>query len=183
MTEVAGGSHPGHSVLVVPVPALEPLVRARHEHYDADYVSADPTFAHAHVTVLGPWIDRAHLSATDLQGVERIARATSSFEVRFTRVETFPNWIIHLVPEPAEPFSALTAALWGAFPSCPPYAGAFGHVAPHVTLDALGPGVTAAVVRSWLEGQLPLRTVADRIQLSWYEAGGCRTLAAWPLTG
>ena len=46
----------GHSVLQVPVPGLEPFVRARTEHYDTDYLSADPAFTHAHVTALGPFL-------------------------------------------------------------------------------------------------------------------------------
>jgi hypothetical protein len=61
----------GHSVLVVPIPALETLVAARHAHYDRDYVSADPTFAHAHVTTLGPWLTQADLADRWAGGAHR----------------------------------------------------------------------------------------------------------------
>jgi hypothetical protein len=106
----------GHSVLVVPIPALETLVAARHAHYDRDYVSADPTFAHAHVTTLGPWLTQADLADpvranAALTAVRDIASATRGFDIDFAHVDTFPNGIIHLVPEPAEPFAALTAAV------------------------------------------------------------------------
>lgn len=45
----------GHSVIAFPVPELDPWVRARTEHYDPSFVSSDPDFVHAHITVLGPW--------------------------------------------------------------------------------------------------------------------------------
>ena len=117
----------GHSVLVVPIPALETFVAARHAHYDRDYVSADPTFAHAHVTILGPWLTQADLADpvranAALTAVRDIASATRGFDIDFAHVDTFPNGIIHLVPEPAEPFAALTAAVYREFPAYPPYA-------------------------------------------------------------
>ena len=46
----------GHAVLQIPVPELEPFVRQRHEHYDPHFVSTDPAFVHAHITVLGPFL-------------------------------------------------------------------------------------------------------------------------------
>jgi len=52
------GDTGGHSVLVVPVPALEEYVRARTAHYDASFVSADPAWVHAHLTVL---VDRGEV--------------------------------------------------------------------------------------------------------------------------
>lgn len=176
----------GHSVLVIPIPPMESFVLARHEHYDRDYVSADPTFAHAHVTVLGPWLTHADLADPDrvtsaYAAVREIASATMRFDVTFDRVTTFPSGIIHLVPEPREPFAELTAALWRAFPDYPPYAGEHGSVLPHLTLDALGPDVTEQVVTGWVADHLPVRTRAERVHLSWYEAGRCQTLATFPL--
>ena len=147
----------GHSVLVVPIPALETLVVARHAHYDRDYVSADPTFAHAHVTILGPWLTQADLADpvranAALTAVRDIASATRGFDIDFAHVDTFPNGIIHLVPEPAEPFAALTAAVYREFPAYPPYAGQFGVVQPHLTLDAVGAGVTEAWFNTFFLG-------------------------------
>lgn len=171
----------GHSVLVVPVRAFEPLVRARHEHYDRTYVSTDPTFAHAHITVLGPWLAAGEITPKALRTVREIASRIMPFDVRLATVAAFPNGIIHLVPEPEEPFAALTAALWGAFPSYPPYAGEFGAVRPHLTIDAVGADVTEEVVRGWVAPLVPVRQTVDRIQVSWYEPGACRTLASLPL--
>ncbi len=172
-----------HSVLVVPVGEMESLVRSRHEFYDPDYLSTDPTFAHAHVTVLGPFAPLAELSAEVLAHVAEICGATAPFEFSLTRVATFPNGIVHLVPEPGEPFRSITRALWRAFPAYPPYSGEFGEVAPHLTVDALGPGVDERVVGGWLAGRLPVRCAAAEVRLSWYEPGACRTLDRFPLGG
>lgn len=189
MTDPASAAMPptaaGHSVLVVPIPALEPLVLARHEHYDRDYVSIDPTFAHAHVTILGPWLTHADLrdsarASSALTQIREIASATTGFAVAFARVDTFPNGIIHLVPEPHDPFAELSGAVRRAFPAYPPYAGRYGAVRPHLTLDAVGPNVTEPVVSGWLADLLPVRVRADRMNLSWYEAGRCQTLATFP---
>lgn len=175
-------SPPGHSALVVPVPALEDWVKARHVHYDPAYASDDPTFAHAHITLLAPFVPLAALDSAAPVVAEILSR-TSPFAFELSSVATFSNGIIHLVPDPesSATFRALTRALTDAFPAYPPYAGAFGDVAPHLTLDAVGPGVTEASVREWVAPLLPARGYAATAHLSWYEEGACRTIARWPL--
>ena len=107
----------GHTVLLVPVPALEPFVRARTEHYDRDYVSADPRFVHAHVTALGPFLPAAELTPGALARVAEIACCDSALRLRLERVDIFPNGIIHLLPQPSAPFVALTQRCGGPSPS------------------------------------------------------------------
>ena len=99
----------GHSVLLLPVPVLEGFIRARWEHYAPDLVSRDPAFTHAHVTVLAPYLDEP--SAADLALVGEIVASTPAFEFGLDEMETFPDGIIHARPEPAAPFSRLTAQL------------------------------------------------------------------------
>ena len=70
---------PGHSVLQLPVPPLEEWVRARTAHYDEGFVSADPLFAHAHLTALGPFDPDP--SAEVLQAVAGLAAATAPIRV------------------------------------------------------------------------------------------------------
>ena len=169
----------GHSVLVVPVPELEPFVRERHAFYDPAYVSGDPAFTHAHITALGPFLP-------DLDGeaeatVARIAAATPPFEVALSRIDTFPNGVIHLVPEPDLPFRDLTARLFAAFPECPPYGGQFPDTSPHLTLDWTSEHVSEASTRVLLGDLLPARCRVDRLDLAWYEADACRVLRSWPL--
>ncbi|PID97198.1 MAG: hypothetical protein CSA84_00185 [Actinomycetales bacterium] len=176
---------PGHSALVVPVPELERLVRARHEHYDPAYRSTDPRFAHAHITVLAPFIGPDDLLKAD-PVITHIASQTMAFDYELTRVATFPNGIIHVVPEPAGRFRELTAALSRAFPRFVPYAGIFGpgpeSIVPHLTVDAVGPDVDELVVRRWVQPLMPVRARAERLQLSWYEPNACRTLRSWLLS-
>lgn len=168
-----------HTVLVVPVPALEGYIRGRWEHYDAAWVSRDPAFTHAHVTALAPF--RPSPTADDLARVAAIARTTPAFDFVLDEVRAFPDGIVHAVPSPAAPFAALTAQLWEAFPDCPPYAGEFADVVPHLTLDRLGPDVSIASVRADLAECLPVRARAQRLELHRYAERDCRVLASWSL--
>lgn len=165
-------------MLQVPVPQLERFVRDRHEHYDADYVSSDPAFVHAHVTVLGPFLPVVDSEAAEL--VAKIAASVEPFDFALSRIATFPNGIIHLVPEPDGPFRELTARLAAAFPECPPYDGLFDPV-PHVTLDLLSPSVTEESTRELLGDAIPAASRAERLHLAWYEQRHCRLVRSWPL--
>lgn len=170
-----------HTVLLVPVPALEPWVRERWEHYAPTWVSRDPAFTHAHVTVLAPWV--AEPSAEDLAAVAKIAATVAPFGFTLSTVEAFADGLLHLVPTPAAPFAALTAALWARFPDHPPYAGAFPDPVPHLTLDQASTSVSVASVRASLGTLLPATCRAERLELHRYDEGGCRVLASWPLGG
>lgn len=171
-------SGPGHTVLVIPVPELEPFARDRWEHYLPSWVSRDPVFTHAHITALAPYLSSP--AAADLARVAAIARTTSPFDYVLRHVQELPNGFIQVAPEPAAPFAALTQALWDAFPQCPPYAGEY-DAAPHVTLDQRSESVSVASTRALLGDLLPARCRADRLELHWYEEGNCHVLADWKL--
>ncbi|MDC5696596.1 2'-5' RNA ligase family protein [Intrasporangium calvum] len=171
----------GHTVLQVPVPALEPFVVERHRHYDLDFVSSDPRFVHAHITALGPFLPPELLDASALRQISDIASAAGPFTFRLAELDTFPNGIIHLVPEPADPFRALTAALVAAFPQTPPYAAEFPSVAPHLTLDAVSDVVSVESTRELLGDIVPVTCRAERLDLAWWGNSTCRVLDSWPL--
>jgi 2'-5' RNA ligase len=166
-------------VLVVPVPELEPFVRARTEHYDRAYLSTDPAFTHAHVTALGPFRTRLDEQTADI--VAGIAAAVDPFDFRLERIDTFPNGIIHLLPEPDAAFRELTRRLVEAFPDCPPYAGQFPHPVPHLTLDLRAEGVGEASTRELLGDLLPCTSRATRLDLAWYQPDRCHLVTSWPL--
>ena len=168
-----------HSVLVVPIPGVEDFVVARTRHYDASFLSADPRFVHAHLTLLGPWIPQP--AEADLDVVAEIAAAAEPFEYQLDEVAVFPDGIIHLVPDPAGPFAELTKALVAAFPAHPPYGGAFPDSPPHVTFEREAPGITAGSVRAELAGVLPVTARAERIDLQWWDNDDCHVMASWPL--
>lgn len=170
---------PAHTVLVVPVPELERFVRERTEHYDASFLSADPAFVHAHITVLGPFLPAP--SAADLDLVASIAAGVPAFDFRLERLGEFPDGIIHLLPDPDTSFRELTRRLVAAFPQCPPYGGAFPEPIPHLTLDQRAAGIDPESVRAALGDELPASCRADRIALHRYANDDCRVLADWKL--
>lgn len=170
----------GHTVLQLPVPALESWVVARHRHYDPAFVSADPAFGHAHITALGPF-DPAPSSAR-LEAVGAIAATTAPITVVLAELDQFPNGVIHLRPEPGDELRRLTARLVEAYPEHPPYAGDFGPVVvPHLTLDAAGESVSIASTRALLGGVVPVSCTLAMLQLAWWESGACRVLREWAL--
>lgn len=165
--------------MLVPVVALEPFVRARWAHYEPAWVSTDPAFVHAHVTVLSPFAPEP--TAADLDRLSAVAASVPPAQARLETVEEFPDGILHLVPEPVEPFAALTAAAWAAFPQHPPYEGRYGDVVPHLTLDHTMTGESVASVTAALGDLLPLTWRAEHLDLQWYAEGECRLLARWQL--
>jgi 2'-5' RNA ligase len=169
----------GHTVLAVPVAELDEVVRERTAFYDASFVSADPGFAHAHITLLGPWVTEP--SAHDLARVARIASEAGPFEATLAELGEFPDGVIHLRPDPGGPFRSLTARLAAAFPECPPYGGRYGEVAPHLTLDRRSADVSRATVRGMVAHLLPVTISVDRIDLQWWANHDCRLLCSWPL--
>lgn len=161
------------------MPAVESLVRDRYEHYDRTYLSADPAFTHAHITVLAPFLPVPDPAALAL--VSTILAETEPIAFTLRRLETFPNGVIYLAPEPAEPFRALTQRFVAAFPGCPPYGGAFADIVPHLTLDQRSAEVSVRSTRDRLGDTVPVTCVADRVDLAWYEPDRSRVLTSWPL--
>jgi 2'-5' RNA ligase len=178
---------PGHTVLQLPVPALEEWVRARTAHYDGGFVSEDPRFGHAHITALGPFDPAPTPAVLDVVG--EIAASTDPVGVRLERLAQFPNGIIHLVPEPDDALRALTATLVAAFPGWPPYDGQFEDVRPHLTVDAASESVDPAAdlavdlasTARLLADVVPVDVVLDRLQLAWWESGSCHVMCEWAL--
>ena len=153
-------------------------MRARTAHYDGGFVSADPRFGHAHVTVLGPF--EPDPSTEALGVLAALAAATPPIDVRLAEIAQFPNGIIHLVPTPAQPLRDLTARLVAAFPGHPPYVGEFGAgVEPHLTVDAAGDQVSVDSTRALLAEVVPVTCVLDRLQLAWWESGNCHVMHEW----
>lgn len=173
----------GHTVLQLPVPALEEWVRARTAHYDAGFVSEDRRFGHAHITALGPFDPAPSRGVLDAVG--EIAASTAPVRVRLERLAQFPNGIIHLVPDPDDALRALTSRLVAAFPGWPPYEGRFDDVRPHLTVDAASDAVDHAVdlasTARLLADVVPVDVVLDRLQLAWWESGGCHVVHEWAL--
>ncbi|MBZ5736556.1 2'-5' RNA ligase family protein [Nocardioides mangrovi] len=172
--------HPsGHTVLLVPVPELEPFVRERTAHHDASFLSTDPDFVHAHVTVLGPFLDDP--APADLDRVAAVAAEVPAFDFELDRFGEFADGILHLLPEPDSSFRELTRRLVAAFPQCPPYGGAFPEPTPHLTVEQRTGEIDEAWVRAALGPVLPAHCRADRVRLHRYANHDCRVLGEWKL--
>lgn len=178
------GPPTGHSVLAVPVPALDDWVRERTRGHDPAWVSTDPGFVHAHVTVLAPWLPAP--TGRDLDRVAGLLAQVPAFDAELAELAVFPDEMVHLRPEPADAFSALTSLVAEAYPQCPPYEGRYDEVVPHLSLDQVGAAhrsgrVTRAQVAVDVAPLLPARARVDRVDLQWWEAGRCRRLHSWAL--
>lgn len=139
--------------LILPVPAAEPLVAAHRLRFDPSARAGVP----AHITVLGPFIERGALRKDDLDALREIFAETASIEFALSRVARFEH-ALYLEPEPAEPVVALTEAVWRRWPDRPPYGGAHREIVPHLTV-AVGASAFDEV-RYTLEPRLPVWAVA-----------------------
>lgn len=173
---------PGHTVLQLPVPALEDWVRERTRHYDDGFVSADPHFGHAHITALAPFAPAP--TPEQLAVIADIATTTAPITVRLDEIGQFSDGIIHLRPVPDHPLRALTDALVAAFPQYPPYGRRFGpHPTPHVTLDAASEQVSIESTRRLLAALVPVTCTLTELQLAWWESDRCHVMDRWDLAG
>jgi hypothetical protein len=168
-----------HTVLVIPVPALDDWVRERTDYYDSSFVSADPAFVHAHITLLTPWLREP--DASDLAIVGDIAASIPAFEYDLADLGEFPDGVIHLRPEPTVPFTELSRRLQQAFPQCPPYEGRYPQPVPHLTLDRRNPELTPKTVRASLGDLVPVRELATHVHLQLWANHDCRLLHSWEL--
>lgn len=164
----------GRSAVLIEVPAAEPVVGAwRAEH--------DPVApgVPAHVTLLFPFRSPETLDAAVLDSVRAVAAATPAFDFALTSIGEFDG-VIWLLPEPEQRFLALTHALFGAFPDCPPYEGRHEKPQPHLTIAHVN-GDRQADLRRAIErdigDRLPIETTAtdlsvlcsDATESAWHE--------------
>ena len=153
---------PTETAVLVPFPALEPLVGPYRRRLDRAAGWGVPP----HVTVLYPFVR----PPVDARTLERLAHAladVAAFETVFARVEWFGDDVVWLAPEPDRPFRDLTEAVWRAFPDHPPYGGRFEDVVPHLTVGHIDlPAMREAAAA--LAADLPVRARVDRV---WVMAG------------
>lgn len=170
-----------HSLLMVPVPELDPVVRPRLERRSPEQVPTGEDEVVAHVTLLSPFADLAALDRGVVAELEAFFADVLPFDFRLTGLLDFPGGTTYLSPEPAAPFRHLTHELARRFPEYPPYRGAFDDVVPHLSVPL--PGATdseraqeRARLAFEVDPRLPWTAHAREARLSWWEPGRCRTL-------
>jgi len=133
------------------LPAELEQIRVRHDPVAAAGVPA-------HVTILFPFLASEALRPSVRRSLAGIAAGVAPFDVRFARVERFPD-VVWLAPEPDEPFRELTQRTVAAFPDHPPYEGLHDEIVPHLTVGA-GRGPELDRLERLLESCPP---VVDRV--------------------
>ena len=146
----------GDSALIVAIPEAESVVARFRIVHDAVAAYGIP----AHVTVIYPFVPRAHLTNEVRDAVSAIFGAIPAFDYRFDRVGRFGDTTVYLEPEPADSFVGLTNAIHARWPEHPPYGGVHDVVIPHLTVaDGLDVSTTdevEAVVREALMRHGPI---------------------------
>ena len=117
------------TALICKIPEVERYIAHYRERYDPPARRRVP----AHVTILYPFLPLSHIDGTVVAQLREIAAGVRSFDYRLSQLRRFPV-SLYLAPQPDQPFSALTDAVWRAFPDYPPFAGKFTTVVPHVTV-------------------------------------------------
>ena len=166
------------TALVVIVPEAEPLVAGHRLRHDPAAAAGVP----AHDTVLYPF--RSVVDDAVAAVIGTIASGVAAFDVTFARLGRFPGEVVHLVPDPAEPFVRLTAETSASFPDCPPYGGTIPDPVPHLTV-ADGVDVTlAAALEAAVRPGLPITSRVDRLTLIAQDPDGrWNVVRHWPLGG
>ena len=93
----------------------------------------------AHVTLISPFLDSAHIDGRVIANLERIVGSSPAFDVAFESVGRWPAsehgpGVVWLRPGPGAAFVGLTRAIWAAYPDAPPYGRLDDDLEPHLTI-------------------------------------------------
>lgn len=154
----------GHTVIQVPVPALEAVVRPHVLASRPGVKLPDGDVVCAHITLLGPFVDRADDTPELRDQIRDVLGDVHRFEFSLTDFRGFADGLVYLAPEPAEPFNELTEKLSRTFPQWPPYGGQFDELIPHLSI---GTSLPAFEIMALLQ-KLPVEEVADEVTLTWW---------------
>src|SRR5712691_3517915 len=132
---------------------------------------------------------RARLDESLLASLGRLLADFGAFEFTLDRVDWFGGEVVWLGPSDPAPFTALTNLVFTAFRACPPYAGEYAEVIPHLTV---GHGDQPQALRSAAESVrpwLPIQAAATEVILMagprpgipGAPPGQWRTIATFPL--
>ncbi len=116
------------------------------------------------MTALWPFLPVAALDEAVERRLDELLSGAEPFAFALTRVATLADAVV-LVPEPEEPFAALTRLLWDEWPECPPFGGAFDDIAPHVVVAIDPSAADRAAIETALAPRLPLAARAAEVLL------------------
>lgn len=164
----------GHAALVIPVPALEPLVRPRMQRTLPTLMFLDPNATHAHISLTDA-VPEDSLTSGLFDALTNHFAQTPPISLTFHPVpQLTPDGGTFLTPEPLEPLERLIASLPGL--PVPPHP-------PHLTIEYSWGRDPVAVGMHDIETLLPVTTRVEQAELNWYERNDSRTLASFAFCG
>jgi 2'-5' RNA ligase len=145
----------------------------------------------AHLTVLYPFLPPALIDDAALTSLAALFAAFPAFAFTLDRVGWFGGNVVWLGPRDDEPFRALTALAFEAFPSCAPYGGQHDEVVPHLTIGHQGGASALRAAAEVVRPSLPIEATATQVTLMTGPRPGTagtlpgqwRPAAAFPLLG
>lgn len=167
------------SEVVLPVPALDDIVRPRLARRAPAAVPSDPDDPVSRVVLLAPFVPRPGLTEGVLAELASFFGDVTPFPFELTGVSRLPDGTVYLVPEPSAPFRHLAAELAKRFPELPASAGVVGATVPHLPVTLPDDEDEEALARL-LADRLPMRVFAQEASLFWSEAGATQTLTTFP---
>jgi 2'-5' RNA ligase len=166
---------PGGTALLIPVPAAAELIEECAES------GVDGQGLPPHVTVLYPFARPGALDAPMLANLADLIGTVAPFRFSLGRIERFSGDVVYVAPQPAEPFVALTTAVWQRWPDHAPYGGAFPTIVPHLTVMQ---GAEPQGWRARIARLLPMQAEATEVLLYGpNHRGPWRRLARFALQG
>lgn len=174
--------HGTSTALVILVPEAERRLGAFRRAHDR----AAGTGSLAHITLLYPFLRQKDLTTRVDATLAALFARYEAFSFRLQETGRFRG-VLHLLPEPAAPFIALTQAIWQAFPDHPPYEGRFSRITPHLQLaqgddEALLDHLEAEF-HSRLGPLLPIHGRAEAVQLIDEQEGRWNIRCSFQLAG
>lgn len=166
---------PTETALVARIPPADDVVGTLRLRLDPAAVLGVP----AHVTILAPFVPPDRVDDGVLSVLADVIHAMPAFDVTFARVAWFGQAVVWLAPEPAEPFRAMTRAVWDKFPDYPPYGGAIRDVVPHLTIGMDQPAGVLAQAGRKVEPALPVSARVEAVTLM----QGAREPGTWQIVG
>jgi len=149
------------SALLIAVPAAEPAVARYRFHLDRSAALGIP----AHITVLYPFLPPDLIDPETRATLTRLIASVPGFRFVLDRTGWFSDQVLWLGPSDPAPFSALTELVAAAFPSCPPYGGAFAEVIPHLTIGEGAPRADLEAAETQVRRHLPIGAEATEVTL------------------
>ncbi len=141
-----------HELQAIAVPLLR--------RYAPDTLTRVP----AHLTVLYPFVAYERLDDACAE-LETICASIAPFEVTLAGYGEFPG-AIYMAPRNPRPIKRLFRAIYGHFPECPPYRGAFGdELTPHLTVGEFETPDEQRAARAALPRYAPFTFQATRVHV------------------